>query len=441
MSVRGKKSIGEIEKLTQENTALKRKLKEAIKSIEAIKKEDIDALVIAGEERLKVYTEKNADKIYRILIEKMHEGAITLDKDGTILYANSYFANLVNQPLQKVIGTKFNTFIDDHSKGRFDTMFQQCSEHPIKEEIYLHSSADKTIPVLMSSNPLLLDNTFMLSIILTDLTVQNKNQEELKHRAKQLQQKNIELEIANKDLTSFTHVSSHDLQEPLRKIQNFVNFMLREESENLSYQGKTYLQKIHETAKRMQGLILDLLSYSRTKNDKHKFETVDLTTVLDEVQNYFEEELLEKKAVLESTKLCKVSIIRFQFYQLFYNLISNSLKFSNPQKTLHIIITSRVVRGRKLFNENPTLPAGRLSPKLDYCHLTYIDNGIGFEPEYNERIFEMFQRLHSQEEYPGTGIGLAICKRIVENHHGIITATGTLNEEATFDIYVPVKHL
>ena len=439
MAVRGKKSIDETERLTQENAALKRKLSEAIKSIEAIKKGGIDALVVADEKKLKVYTEEAADKIYRILIEKMPEGAVTLDQDGTILYANSYFANLVNLPLQKVIGTKFNTFIDDHSKGRFENIFQHGSEFPIKEEIYLHSSPAKAIPVLMSLNPLSIDNTFLLSIILTDLTIQNKNQEELKHRAKQLQQKNIELEIANKDLTSFTHVSSHDLQEPLRKIQNFVNFMLREESENLSYEGRNYLQRIHETAKRMQALILDLLSYSRTKNDKHKFEAVDLTTILDEVRSDFEEELLEKKAVIESTILCKVSIIRFQFYQLLHNLISNSLKFSNTQTTLHIVIRSRTIQGRKLYNENPTLPAGRLSPKTDYCHLTYIDNGIGFEPEYNERIFEMFQRLHNQDEYTGTGIGLAICKRIVENHHGIITASGTLNEGARFDIYIPVK--
>jgi signal transduction histidine kinase len=215
--------------------------------------------------------------------------------------------------------------------------------------------------------------------------------------------------------------------------------MLREQSENLSYEGRNYLQRIHVTAKRMQALILDLLSYSRTKNDKHKFETVDLTTILDEVRNDFEEELLEKKAVVESTILCKVSIIRFQFYQLLHNLISNSLKFANTQTTLHIVISSRTIQGRKLYNENPALPAGRLSPKTDYCHLTYIDNGIGFEPEYNERIFEMFQRLHNQDEYTGTGIGLAICKRIVENHHGIMTASGTLNEGARFDIYIPVK--
>lgn len=438
MAERGKKSIDEIERLTEENAALKRKLNEAKKSIEAIKRGGIDALVIAHEKKLKVYTEKTADKIYRILIEKMHEGAVTLDQDETILYANSYFANLVNLPLQKVIGTKFSAFIDDRSKDRYENIFQHGSEYPIKEEIYLHSSSARALPVLMSLNPLSIDNTFILSIILTDLTIQNKNQEELKHRAKQLQQKNIELEIANKDLTSFTHVSSHDLQEPLRKIQNFVNFLLREESENLSYEGKNYLQRIHETAKRMQGLILDLLSYSRTKNDKHKFEAIDLTKILDEVRNDFEEELLEKNALVESTKLCKVRIIRFQFYQLLYNLISNSLKFSNTQTTPHIVIRSRTIQGKKLYDENPTLPAGRLSPKTNYCHLTYIDNGIGFEPEYNERIFEMFQRLHSQEEYPGTGIGLAICKRIVENHNGIMTATGTLNTGARFDVYIPV---
>jgi light-regulated signal transduction histidine kinase (bacteriophytochrome) len=291
----------------------------------------------------------------------------------------------------------------------------------------------------MSLNALSLDDTFLLSVILTDLTIQNRNQEELKRRSKQLEQKNIELEIADRDLRSFTHVSSHDLQEPLRKIQNFVNCALREEHENLSDEGRNYLQRTHETAHRMQALIQDLVSYARTKNAKHKFESIDLAIILEEVLNDFREELLEKKVVVEFSTFCKVNIIRFQFYQVLHNLISNSLKFSTDQSALRIIITSRTLQGRKLYNENPSLPADRLFPKIDYCHLTYTDIGIGFEPEYNERIFEMFQRLHSQEEYKGTGIGLAICKRIVENHHGIITASGTLNEGARFDVYIPVK--
>ena len=140
--------------------------------------------------------------------------------------------------------------------------------------------------------------------------------------------------------------------------------------------------------------------------------------------------ILENKATIEIVDHCEVNIIRFQFRQLIDNLISNSLKFSIPSTAPHITFRSEIVRGDKLNNE-------KLSSNIDYCHIIYTDNGIGFDPQYNERVFEVFQRLHSQEEYIGTGMGLAICKRIIENHNGVITASGKLNKGVQFDIYIP----
>ena len=253
----------------------------------------------------------------------------------------------------------------------------------------------------------------------------------VKHRTRLLQQKNAELETANKDLMSFTYVSSHDLQEPLRKIQNFVSCMLDEEREKLSDDGKHYLQRTYETAKRMQTLIEDLLAYSRTKNAERKLEKVNLNIILDEVKKDFEEVIHEKKATIVSNKLCEIPVIPFQFRQLMHNLIGNSLKFSKQDRPLRITIKSEIVDGSKLKKEE-------LSPKISYCHLSITDNGVGFDSKYKDRIFEVFQRLHSFDEYKGTGVGLAICKRIVENHNGIITAAGKLNKGARYDIYIPV---
>jgi two-component system CheB/CheR fusion protein len=183
-------------------------------------------------------------------------------------------------------------------------------------------------------------------------------------------------------------------------------------------------------AGRMQQLIDDLLAFSRINTTDHKFEKIDLSIIVEEVRTELRDTIQEKHATIEATELCTVHIITFQFRQLMYNLISNALKFSQPDIPSHIIIKSSIVKDSKLDN-------GKLSPEKSYCHITIKDNGIGFEPHFSERIFEVFQKLHGKDVYAGTGIGLAIVKKIVENHNGIITATSELNKGATFDIYIP----
>jgi PAS domain S-box-containing protein len=251
-----------------------------------------------------------------------------------------------------------------------------------------------------------------------------------KNAEKNIVQKNIELEKLNKELQSFAYISSHDLQEPLRKIQTFASRIVDREYDTLSERGKDNLKRMQDAAKRMQTLIQDLLAYSRTNATDRKFESTDLNDIMNEVKEELTEELKEKNTTIETNELCHANIIPFQFRQLLNNLISNSLKFSNPENPPIIKIHSEIESGSKLNNE-------KLLPEKKYCHISVSDNGIGFEPQYSEKIFEVFQRLHGKEEYKGTGIGLSIVKKIVDNHDGIITATSELNEGATFDIYIP----
>ncbi len=422
--------LAEIAKLNNENILLSKQLEEARKPINAIKKGNVDALVLANEKDFTIFTDKAADKIYRILIDKMNEGAVTLTGDGTVLYSNACFAAMVNQPLQKVLGTNFTDFIEDVSKLRFRDALPKVFSNPVSEQFYLQPTDGLRLPVQMSFNSFTVDNIVVLSVIVTNLSLHFKSQEELKIKAIELHEKNIELESANKDLTSFTYVSSHDLQEPLRKIQSFVSCLLQDEEKNLSATGKGYFKRMQLTAKRMQQLIDDLLIYSRTKSTDRDFEKTDLKVIISDVQTDFEESIAQKQTVINVTGLGYASIIRFQFCQLFHNLISNSLKFSKPGKKVRIAIKSEMIK-----MSVPGQPKSSL--QTDYCHITYTDNGIGFDPQYNTRIFEVFQRLHSQEEFNGTGIGLAICKRIIENHKGVITATGKINKGAKFDIYIP----
>jgi light-regulated signal transduction histidine kinase (bacteriophytochrome) len=240
-----------------------------------------------------------------------------------------------------------------------------------------------------------------------------------------------ELVIINTELLAFNYISSHDLQEPLRKIQTLAGRILEKETQNLSDTGKDYFHRIQSAAGRMRQLIEDLLAYSRTNIAERKFEKIELNIILEEVKAELKENIEEKHAIVKASGICEINVIPFQFRQLMHNLMRNALKFSSPQRRPHILITSRIVKGNKLNNE-------KLAGTKSYCHISVADNGIGFEPEYKERIFEVFQKLHDREIYEGTGIGLAIVKKIAENHDGIVTATSQLNKGATFDIYIPV---
>jgi signal transduction histidine kinase len=187
---------------------------------------------------------------------------------------------------------------------------------------------------------------------------------------------------------------------------------------------------MQQTAKRMQRLLKDLTTYSRVKDSAPVFERTDLNKLLDKAKEDLDSVILEKRVTITSGGLGEATVIPLQFTWMFYNLLSNAIKFSNPLRRPHITINREDVSGDLLHL--PGIANGKM-----YCHISFEDNGIGFDPEYGEQIFEVFKKLHGSDDFPGTGIGLAICKRVVENHQGVILARGKLNEGAVFDIYIP----
>lgn len=248
---------------------------------------------------------------------------------------------------------------------------------------------------------------------------------------KKLIEKNISLEKMNTELEAFNYISSHDLQEPLRKIQFFTDIIEREEENKLSEKAKTAFHKIRNSAFRMQNLINDLLTYSKTKFDERKFELKDLTSITNEVIDDLSEEIENKNIHFDLHDLGKLSIIEFQFRQLLYNLISNSVKFADPDRQLVIKLSSKIIIGSKSEHE-------KLAANKNYSKIIIEDNGIGFDQSYSEKIFGLFQSLHTKT-LKSTGIGLTIVKKIVENHNGFIKAEGVPNQGAKFEIFIPVE--
>lgn len=239
-----------------------------------------------------------------------------------------------------------------------------------------------------------------------------------------------ELKIKNTELDAFAYVSSHDLQEPLRKIQTYTNMILTKEYDSLSEDAKAKFEKILYSSNRMRDLISSLLNFSRMSVSDRKFEKTDLEIIIDDLKELLSEDIREKQATIITELQGTANIIPFQFTQLMQNLISNAIKFSRADCPPHIVIRHSVAVGAELKHE-------KLKPDENYSHITFEDNGIGFEPEHGEKIFGVFQKLHDKNAYEGTGIGLAIVKKIVENHNGLITATGAPMNGARFDIFIP----
>ena len=250
----------------------------------------------------------------------------------------------------------------------------------------------------------------------------------VKERTADLLEVNDQLIKTNEELEQFAYISSHDLQEPLRKIQTFSELL----STNLQVDEKSasYLEKINTSALRMSNLIKDLLNYSHLSKLDERFLSTNLNEVFQNIKNDFEVLILQKNAEIISTDLPVIRAIPIQINQLFYNLISNSLKFSEATPRIHLSALP-VSEG-----EQKKIP--ELSSHFKYVHLVFKDNGIGFSPAHAQQIFVIFQRLNDKQKYSGTGIGLAICKKIVENHLGFIAATSEIGAGATFDVYLPI---
>jgi PAS domain S-box-containing protein len=244
-----------------------------------------------------------------------------------------------------------------------------------------------------------------------------------------LQQKNIELQQSNASLEEYAYVASHDLKEPLRKIATFSDRLITTQGDELNENARLYLDKIIDSSRRMQSMISDLLSVSVISGNK-SFEVKSLEDLLNDAKQTLEYKIEEKNARIISDGLPVMMVVPSQFRQLFLNLLTNSLKFAREGITPEIKITHQYLRPSQVASYDLTK-----APR--YLKINFADNGIGFDNQFANKIFTIFQRLHGKSEYEGTGIGLAICRKVTENHGGTIIAKGTVNGGSTFTIIIP----
>jgi len=261
-------------------------------------------------------------------------------------------------------------------------------------------------------------------------TYQDQNQAVINLEASKqaLKVRGAELLRSNKELENFAYIASHDLQEPLRKVQAFGDRLKTQYKDVLDDRGLDYLSRMQNAGERMSTLINDLLNFSRISTKAKEFSNTDLSKIVTSVANDLEISIKDKNAIIKTNNLPTIEADELQMRQLFQNIIGNALKFNKSDTSPNISITSRTY-----FTTSPN------GVNREQCEIRIKDNGIGFEQQYQDKIFEVFQRLHSSSEYSGTGVGLAICRRIAERHDGEISATSMPNQGATFIVTLPTK--
>jgi len=248
----------------------------------------------------------------------------------------------------------------------------------------------------------------------------------------ELEGKNVQLEKYAAELSSFTHITSHDMQEPLRKIEFYISLVEDREGKNLSEDGIKFLEKTKQSVSRMRQLFLSMLDFSLTNTAENERESVDLNEVLAQTMQGLKVYIKDTNAIIETSQLPTVKGVRYQLVQLFENILSNAIKFRRPDTILQIQVK------HETFNSNGMNIRGLKNNTL-YHKIDFEDNGIGFDPQHSERIFEIFQRLIVKTDRYGVGIGLAISRKIAQNHGGMLIAKSQQNVGSVFSLYIPVS--
>jgi PAS domain S-box-containing protein len=379
---------------------------------------------------------KDSENDYRILTDSLPLMMFSVNNRGVITYANKWLQDYLGTIPKELNNSSWQNFIDPADYPSFSRELTSAMQRQAKfncQYRFREKSTGNMVWHLMSVMPLKNEKDIVVRWIgfIVDISAQKvvdqtlkdnrelkETQDELFRNQNELQRKVIELNRSNYELEQFAHLASHDLQEPLRKLFFYSDVLKKKYAAGIDDNGKTILNNMSLAAGRMKELINDLLSYSQLHNHKLQFEDVDLNVIMDDIVKELDVAIREKNATIVMDHLPVLVGNRLRLRQLFMNLISNALKYSKKDVPPHIEITAQM--------------------EDDHVEIRVKDNGIGFEEQYREKIFGLFERLHTRDQFPGTGIGLSICKRIAELHHGEISATSKPGEYSVFEVVLPV---
>jgi PAS domain S-box-containing protein len=383
-----------------------------------------EKVTIRTRELQKAYeTLKRQNEFIETIIDSSVDLIVVLNQKLEYVIVNKQAANLYNRERGELLGRNilelFPKLEDSSLISTLKRVFTGEAVHFDAYKSIVSGRHFETFFVPLKDSSGQTDRVLVIGHDITGIMMANK----------QLKQVNRELETSNRDLEQFAYVASHDLQEPLRKIQTFSE--LSERNIDNREALKKYLPKINSSAMRMSELIRAVLNYSRLTSASAELVPIDLNTIVNNIRTDLELVIEEKKADVRAGQLPEIKGNPLQIHQLFLNLISNSIKFSELPPA--ISITARMIpEGEEHQNM-------MLKQKGDYVELTFRDNGIGFDQRYAAQIFDIFQRLHPSEHFEGTGIGLALCKKIVENHNGMISVTSEPGKGTSFSVYLPLS--
>jgi PAS domain S-box-containing protein len=380
---------------------------------------------------------RESEKRFRMVADTAPVMIWMADRDRKCIFLNKCWSEFTGMPISDGLRDWTKVVHPDDLPQTAEKFSRAYETHSVyTQELRLRNKHGEYIWVMDHAVPRYSAEGFFMGYIGSSINIheQKNAKQELENRVRErtleLNNANEELRKTNKELEQFAYVSSHDLQEPLRKIQTFSELLYNKIDESQKTE-RTYIEKIRGSAIRMSDLIRDLLNLSKLSNVDEEFVKTDLSQIMENVKADFEVLIQQKNAQLEIAPLPVIKAIPIQINQLFYNLMSNALKFT--EKTPEIKVMCSEVSAEELKSYNLQ---GEIKDK-SYVKITFVDNGVGFEQSYADQIFVIFQRLNDRSKFTGTGIGLAICKKIVENHNGFITAKSKINEGSVFEIFLP----